>query len=136
MKGRKQMQQASSTEIQSAIQKAAQAFKEMKYPVTRNQLLEKAKSMNARTEVIQAIENIPDKEYHSASDVLKQFEGIQNAVQAFRDVKFPATKKQLLEEARKLNARSEVIKALEACPEREYTNFSDVIKECRGKSNW
>jgi hypothetical protein len=27
------MQQASSTEIQSAIQKAVQAFKEMKYPV-------------------------------------------------------------------------------------------------------
>jgi ERCC4-type nuclease len=86
------MQQASSTEIQSSIQKAVQAFKEMKYPVTRNQILEKAKSMNARTEVIQAIENIPDKEYHSASDVLKQFEGIQNIVQAFSDVKFPATK--------------------------------------------
>jgi predicted transcriptional regulator len=136
IQGRKQMQQASSTEIQSAIQKAVQAFKEMKYPVTKKQLIEKAKSMNVRSEVMQAIENIPDKEYHSTADVLKEFEGIQNAVQAFRDVKFPATKNQLLEEARKLNARSEVIKALEACPEREYTNFSDVIKECRSKSNW
>ena len=52
----------------------------------------------------------------------------------FSGCKFPATNKQLLEEAKKLNARSEVIKTLEACPDREYTNFSDVIKECRGKS--
>ena len=97
------------------------------------QLIEKAKSLNARSEVMQAIENIPDKEYHSSSDVFKEFKGIQNVMQAFKDVKFPATKKQLIEEAKKLNARSEVIKTLEACPDREYTNFSDVIKECRGK---
>jgi predicted transcriptional regulator len=129
------MQQASSTEIQNAVQKTIQAFKEMKYPVTKSQLLEKAKSLNARAEVMQAIENIPDKEYHSASDVLQEFKGIQNIIQAFQDVKFPATKKQLLGEARKLNASSEVIKALEACPDREYNNFSDVIKECRSQSN-
>ena len=93
--------QASSTEVQNAFPKAIEAFRELKYPVTKTQLIEKAKGMNARSEVIQAIENIPDKEYRSFSDVLKEFEGIQNAVQAFRDVKFPATKKQLLEEAKK-----------------------------------
>ncbi len=56
------MREASSTEVQNVFQKAVQAFKEMKYPVTKNQLIEKAKSLNARSEVIQAIENIPDKE--------------------------------------------------------------------------
>jgi cellobiose-specific phosphotransferase system component IIA len=128
------MQQTSSTEIHSGLEKAVQAFREMKYPVTRNQLVDKAKSLNARNEVIQAIETIPDKEYHSASDVLQEFKGIQNIVQAFRDVKFPATKMQLVQEAKKLNARSEVIQALEACSDREYNNFSDVIKECKGRS--
>jgi cellobiose-specific phosphotransferase system component IIA len=128
------MQQVSSTEIHSGLQKAVQAFQEMKYPVTKNQLLDKAKSLNARSEVIQAIETIPDKEYHSASDVLQEFKGIQNLVQAFRDVKFPTTRTQLIQEAKKLNARSEVINALEACSDREYNNFSDVIKECRSKS--
>lgn len=127
------MQQASSTEIHSGLQKAVQAFQEMKYPVTKSQLLDKAKKLNARNEVIQAIETIPDKEYHSASEVLQEFTGIQNIVQAFRDVKFPATKTQLINEAKKLNARSEVINALEACPDREYNNFSDVIKECKSK---
>ena len=130
------MQQTSSTEIQSAFQKTVQAFQEMKYPVTKTQLIEKAKSLNVRSEVIQAIEKIPDKEYKSASDVLQEFKGIQNLVQAFRDVKFPATKMQLVQEAKKLNARSEVIQALETCPDKEYNNFSDVIKECRGRSNW
>jgi cellobiose-specific phosphotransferase system component IIA len=130
------MQQTSSTEIQSAFQKTVQAFQEMKYPVTKTQLIEKAKSLNARSEVIQSIETIPDKEYHSASEVLQEFKGIQNLVQAFRDVKFPATKMQLVQEAKKLNARSEVIQALETCPDKEYNNFSDVIKECRGRSNW
>jgi cellobiose-specific phosphotransferase system component IIA len=128
------MQQASSTEIHSGLQKAVKAFQEMKYPVTKSQLLDKAKSLNAQSEVIQAIETIPDKEYHSASEVLQEFKGIQNIVQAFRDVKFPATKNQLVQEAKKLNARSEVINALEACSDREYNNFSDVIKECRSKS--
>lgn len=132
-----QASQASATEVQNAIQKAVQAFKEMKYPVTKMQLIDKAKSLNARSEVLQAIENIPDKEYHSASDVLQEFQGIQNVMQTFRDVKFPATKNQLIQEAKKLHAHDEVIKTLESCSDREYTNFSDVIKECRGKSsNW
>ena len=126
--------QENATEVHNAIQKTLQAFQEMKYPVTKMQLIDKAKSLNARSEVIQAIENIPDKEYHSASDVLQEFKGIQNIVQAFRDVKFPATRTQLIQEAKKLNARSEVINALEACSDREYNNFSDVIKECRSKS--
>ena len=131
------MQQASSTEIESGLQKAVQAFQEIKYPVKKNQLVDKAKSLNARSEVIQAIETIPDKEYHSASEVLQEFKGIQNLVQAFHDVKFPATKMQLVQEAKKLNARNEVIQTLEACPDREYNNFSDVIKECKRKSsNW
>ena len=83
------MQQASSTEIQSALQKTVQAFQEMKYPVTKNQLIDKAKSLNARSEVIQSIETIPDKEYHSASEVLQEFKGIQNFVQAFQRCEIP-----------------------------------------------
>jgi hypothetical protein len=134
--GKNQMQEASSTEVQSAFQKAVQAFREMKYPATKTQFLDKAKSLNARSEVIQAIENIPDREYSSAGDFLKQFEGIQKAIEAFHDMRYPATKTQLIQEAKKVNARSEVIKTLEACPDREYTNLADVVKECRSKSNW
>jgi hypothetical protein len=54
-------------------------------------------------------------------------------------VKFPATKKQLLEENKKLNARSEAIKTLEACPDREYNKFLMSSRNAEanriGKSN-
>jgi hypothetical protein len=70
------MQKESSTEIQNAL-------KEMNYPVTKTQLIEKAKSLNVRSEVIQAIEKIPDKEYKSASDVLQEFKGIKNLAHLF-----------------------------------------------------
>jgi hypothetical protein len=130
------MQKASSTEHQNTYQKAVEALQEMKYPVTKKQLIEKAKSLNASSEVIKAFENIPDREYSSAADFFRQFEGIQKAVEAFRDIRYPATKKQLIEEAKKVNARSEVIKAFENIPDREYSNAVDVIKEVRGKSNW
>jgi hypothetical protein len=52
----------------------------------------------------------------------------------FREMKYPVTKSQLLEKAKSLNALSETIKYLEACPEREYTNLSNVINDCRSQS--
>jgi len=127
------MQASSAAEVQTSIQKAIQAFREMRYPVTRNQLVEKAKSLNARSEVIQAVENIPDKEYHNAADVLKEFEGIQKVVQVLQDLKYPATKSQLIEQAKKHDARSEVIGALEKFPDREYNNATDILMEFKGK---
>ncbi len=44
--------QESATEVHNAIQKTLQAFQEMKYPVTKMQLIEEAKKLNARSEVI------------------------------------------------------------------------------------
>jgi len=127
------MQASSATEVQSSIQKAVQAFRDMRYPVTKNQLIEKAKSLNARSEVIQAVENIPDREYKNAADVLKQFEGIQRAVESLQNLKYPSTKSQLIEHAKKNNAHSEVIRALEKFPDREYNNAGDVVMEFKGK---
>ncbi|AAM05721.1 DUF2795 domain-containing protein [Methanosarcina acetivorans] len=127
------MQASSAAEVQSSMQEAVQAFREIRYPVTKNQLIEKAKSMNARSEVIQAIEGIPDREYNNAADVLKQFEGIQRAIEALRELKYPSTKSQLIEHAKKHDARSEVIRALEKFPDREYNNTADVLMEFRGK---
>jgi hypothetical protein len=130
------MQQASSTEIQDAFQKARQAFSEIDYPATKQQLIDKAEEYNARSEVMQAIESLPDKRYNSTADVLKEFEGVQKLVQAFHEIKYPASKQQLIEEAKKVNARSEVIRALENCPDKQYNRPGDVIQECRGKLNW
>lgn len=53
------------------------------------------------------------------------------------NVKFPASKKQLIEEAKRQNLSSDVINVLESCPDRQYNSSNDIIQECRGKmKNW
>lgn len=53
------------------------------------------------------------------------------------NVKFPASKKQLIEEARRQNLSSDIINVLESCPDRQYNNSNDIIQECKGKmKNW
>jgi hypothetical protein len=69
------MQQASSTEIQDAFQKARQAFSEIDYPATKQQLIDKAEEYNARSEVIRALENCPDKQYNRPGDVIQECRG-------------------------------------------------------------
>lgn len=52
------MKQASSTEIQNALKKTVQACHDIIYPITKRQLLDKSKSLNTRSKVIQSIETI------------------------------------------------------------------------------
>jgi hypothetical protein len=54
-----------------------------------------------------------------------------------QNVQFPATKQQLIEEARKQNLSSDVISVLQDCPDRQYNNSQDIINECKAKmKNW
>lgn len=54
-----------------------------------------------------------------------------------QNVKFPATKQQLIEEARKQNLSSDVMNVLQDCPDRQYNNSQDIINECKAKmKNW
>lgn len=118
--------QASSTEVQNALGN-------INYPVKKRQLIEEAKKQNVSNETIQTLENIPNKEYNSFADVIQEVEGFQRAIQVFHERKYPATKQELVEEAKNLNVRSVIIRALEACPDKEYTSPADVINECRAK---
>ena len=49
------------------------------------------------------------------------------------NVKFPASKNQLIEEARRQNLSSDIINVLESCPDRQYNSSSDIIQECKSK---
>lgn len=54
-----------------------------------------------------------------------------------QNVKFPATKQQLIEEAKNQNLSSDVIDVLQNCPDRQYNNSQDIINECKAKmKNW
>jgi hypothetical protein len=60
---------------------------------------------------------------------------MENALKAFRDMKFPANKMKIIENCKSLNCHNEVINALETCADREYKSCSDVMMECKGKIN-
>lgn len=118
--------QASSTEVQNALGN-------INYPVRKSQLIDEAKKRNVSGEAMQALENIQNREYDSAADVIQEFEGFQKAVEVFHNRKYPASKQELVDEAKNLHVRDVIIRALEACPDKEYNNASDVINECRAR---
>ncbi|WP_269851994.1 DUF2795 domain-containing protein [Methanosarcina horonobensis] len=47
----------------------------MNYPAKKEDLIKHAKDNNARDEVMQDINNLPEKEYTNAADVSKEFKG-------------------------------------------------------------
>lgn len=54
-----------------------------------------------------------------------------------QNVKFPATKQQLIEEAKNQNLSSDVMNVLQNCPDRQYNDSQDIINECKAKmKNW
>ncbi|MGB9930017.1 MAG: DUF2795 domain-containing protein [Methanosarcina sp.] len=54
---------------------------------------------------------------------------------ALKDMSYPASKKDLIEHARKHKANDKVMEVLEDLPEKEYTNAVDVSKEFKGEGH-
>jgi flagellar motility protein MotE (MotC chaperone) len=54
---------------------AQKALKGMDYPARKQEILEKARDNNATKEVMDILEDLPDKEYENAADVSKEFGG-------------------------------------------------------------
>lgn len=62
--------QTSPVEVQKVL-------KDIDYPVSKKQLIEHARKHKASSEVIEVLEDLPDKEYINAAGVSKEFEGKQ-----------------------------------------------------------
>jgi chromatin segregation and condensation protein Rec8/ScpA/Scc1 (kleisin family) len=118
--------QASATEVQYALGN-------LNYPLKKRQLIEEARRQNVSNEAMQILENIPNREYDSSVDVIREFEGFQRAVQIFHNRKYPASKQELVEEAKNLHVRDVIVRTLELCPDKEYSSAADVINECKAR---
>ncbi|MGB9940687.1 DUF2795 domain-containing protein [Methanosarcina sp.] len=118
--------QASVTEVQSILGN-------VKYPATKKQVIDEARRRNISGDTMQTLENIPNREYSSSDDVVEEFESFQSAVEAFHTRKYPASKQELVNEARNLHIRDVIIRALEACPDKEYSSPAEVISECSAR---
>ncbi|MDD2338996.1 MAG: DUF2795 domain-containing protein [Methanosarcina sp.] len=116
--------QASTTEVQNILGN-------INYPVTKKKLIDEARRQNISGNIMQTLENIPNREYNSADDVVNEFEGFQKAIEFFHNRKYPATKHELINEARNLHVRDVIIRALESCPDKEYSSPADVINGCK-----
>jgi len=51
------------------------ALKNMNYPASKGDIIKHAKGRDASSEVMQDLENLPEKQYTSAADVSKEFKG-------------------------------------------------------------
>ena len=60
--------QTSPIEVQKAL-------KGMDYPANKKDLIKRAKNNDASKEVMQVLENLPEKEYSNAVDVSREFKG-------------------------------------------------------------
>ncbi|MGX1274159.1 DUF2795 domain-containing protein [Streptomyces phaeoluteigriseus] len=56
---------------------------------------------------------------------------VPEVLHSLKDVRFPAGKEQLVEGARRAGASEEVVKALRAVPQEEYTSPQDVARSVR-----
>jgi hypothetical protein len=60
--------QTSPIEVQKAL-------KDIDYPVKKKELIQHAKKHKANSKVMEVLEDLPDKEYHNAVEVSKEFGG-------------------------------------------------------------
>lgn len=87
--------QASSTEVRSTLEN-------LNYPVAKQQLIDEAKKQNIDSKTMQALENVPNRHYKSADDVIDEVEGFQKAVQIFH-------KRDILQQSRNLLKRLNIL---------------------------
>ena len=120
------MQQISPIEVQNLLGN-------MEYPASKQQIIDEAIKRDASKEIVLTLENVPNRVYKSPDEVIDEFEDFQKAVQVFHNRKYPATKQELVEEAKDLHIRGVIVRALEACPDKEYNSPADVINECRAR---
>jgi hypothetical protein len=59
-------------------------------------------------------------------------QSVSNEVQnTLGNVNFPASKRHIIEQAKRQNISSDAIKVLEECPDMWYNNASEVFHECK-----
>lgn len=127
---------ASCEEIDYSFERAREVFRDMLYPVWKEDLINKASESDVRSDVIQALLYLPEREYFSAGDAIGEVDVIHNIVQPFVCLDYPATKEQLIEAAREFRSPGYVMGGLINCPDKTYDSFSDVVNCCGGMFKW
>ena len=55
-------------------------FRDMKFPMTKDQILEQARSKNVSSDIMEDLQMIPDREYESADSLIRAMEAASQQV--------------------------------------------------------
>jgi len=55
-------------------------FRDMKFPMTKDQILEQARSKNVSSDIVEDLQMIPDREYESADSLIRAIEAASQQV--------------------------------------------------------
>lgn len=125
-----------TTEIEKSL-------KGINFPASKQELVKQAKSNHAGRNVINAIQNLPENRFNSPTDVAKAWgqerRGIQRGgtrrggmtteiEKSLKGINFPASKQDLMQQAKMNNASQDVMQAIENLPEERFNSPTDVAK--------
>ena len=129
--------------ITSEIEKS---LKGINFPANKQNLVQQAKSNRASRDVINAIQNLPEDKFNSPTDVAKAWGeerrgehtersigtrrgGITSEIEkSLKGINFPASRQDLVQQAKKNIASLNVIRAIEKLPEDKFNSPTDVAK--------
>lgn len=129
------------------------SLKGINFPANRQDLVQQAKKNKASQNVMQAIENLPEDQFNSPTDVAKAWGqerkgtksggtsgggtqrggtrrgGLTTEIEkSLKGINFPASKQDLVQQAQNNNASQEVVQAIENLPEDQFNSPTDVAK--------
>ncbi len=122
------------------------SLKGINFPANKQKLVQQAKSNRASRDVINAIQNLPEDQFKSPTDVAKAWGeerrgesttsssgthrgGITVDIEkALKGMDYPANKNDLVQQAKKNNANRNVLQAIQKLPEDKFNSPTDVAK--------
>lgn len=112
----------------------AEALWGMSFPATKAECVEFARRRGVAPEVLDGLQKMPEKPYDSFVDVVKAIGKVQTVsipvsvlAETLRGIRFPATKAQCIEYAKKHEPPTEVLTVIQSMPEKPYDRLADVL---------
>ena len=119
------------------------SLKGIHFPADKRDLVQQAKKNKASSDVMQAIRNLAEDKFNSPTDVAKAWGeerkgpqpgethrgGITTEIErSLKGINFPASRKDLVQQAKSNHASNDVIKAIQNLPEDRFNSPTDVAK--------
>ncbi len=118
------------------------AIRGIKLPADKKDLIQQAHKNDAKKDTIQALKDLPSNQFKTAVDISKAFGEERRIIKtkngrmisaadvehAVKGIKFPANRKDLIQQAQDNNEEQEVVQVLQDLPANDFRTAVDVSK--------